>query len=160
MKRGIRPLAAALLAAGFAGGCLSPHQSTAIDVDPVAWSTPAELVLTNTDTVTLRDLQLFLRCNDRFAEDSFTVRIVVLTPDSLRFEESLPVDIPRTDSPAAIAREQIVPYRRSVRFARSGDYRLRITPQRPLRGVEAVGVSVSESNPATGETDLRPRQTN
>ncbi|WP_418982655.1 hypothetical protein [Alistipes sp.] len=149
MKRGIRHITAAIVAAGIAGGCLSPHQSTAVDVDPVAWHTAAELRLPNADTLSLRDLRLFLRCNDRFTEDSFTVRIVLRTPDSLRFEESLLIDLPRSEGPAALAREHIIPYRRQVRFARSGDYLLRITPLRPLRGVEAVGLNIVASTPGT-----------
>lgn len=141
----------------MAGGCLSPHQSTAVDVDPADWHTPAELRLPNADTVSLRDLRLFLRCNDRFAEDSFTVRIELRTPDSLRFEETLRIDLPRTEGPAALAREHLVPYRRQVRLARSGDYRLRITPERPLRGVEAVGLNAVASAPtAAGDASAGP----
>lgn len=147
-------MAAAVVAAAVAGGCLSPHQSTAVDVDPVAWRTPAELRLPNADTVSLRDLRIFLRCNDRFTEDTLTLRIAVQTPDSLRFEEFFPIDIPRTEGPAALARESVIPYRRSVCFARSGDYRLTIAPVRTLRGVEAVGINIVRSEP--DETHSRP----
>lgn len=149
MKRGIGLIAAAIAAATFAGGCLSPHHSTAVDVDPNGWRSAAVLRLENADTVSLRDLRLFLRCNDRFAEDSFTIRIAVCTPDSLRFEETFRIDLLRTEGPAALARERIIPYRSRVRFARKGHYLLSVEPLRPLRGVEAVGANIVES-PAAG----------
>ena len=102
-------------------------------------------MLANADTTSLRDLTLFLRCNDRFGEDTLTLRIVTTTPDSLRFEEFFRITSPRTNGPAAIAHEIAVPYRRHVRFAREGDYRMTIAPTRPVRGIEAVGIGTSDS---------------
>ena len=110
--------------------------------DPVSWKDPAGIVLANADTTSLRDLTLFLRCNDRFAEDTLTVRIAVTTPDSLRSEELFLLAIPRTPSPAALVREAAVPYRRAIRLGRTGDYRFTVTPTRPIRGVEAVGLTI------------------
>ncbi|WP_418409864.1 hypothetical protein [Alistipes sp.] len=132
-------------AALLAGGCLSPHQSAVADVDAAAWNRAAVLTLTNSDTTTLRDLELFLRCNDLFTEDSLTVRITVLTPDSLRHEEPFLLVIPPAHTPAALSREADVAYRRRVRFARTGDYRIKITPGRLVKGVEAVGINIVKS---------------
>ena len=154
MKRIVRRIAspaAAIAAVAAAGGCTQPFRSNAADTDPVSWKDPAGIVLANADTTSLRDLTLFLRCNDRFAEDTLTVRIRVRTPDSLqheeplRFEEFFRITSPRTNGPAAIAREIAVPYRRRVRFAREGDYRMTIAPTRPVRGIEAVGIGTSDS---------------
>lgn len=139
----------ALLTAVAAGsGCtegFSPLQSAAADVNPAAWQEAAELVIPNADTLSLRDLTVFLRCNDRFAEDTLTVRIAFRTPDSLRFEEPFTLAVPRPAAPAALTHEAGIPYRRRVRFGRTGDYRIRITPSRPVRGVEAVGIDISTS---------------
>lgn len=115
----------------------------ATDVDVTAWSAPATIIQSNADTTTLRNIDLFLCCNDRFREDSITVRIAVRTPDSLRFEEAFRMVIPRaTTTPAALKREIAIPYRRDVRLLCSGNYRITITPERPIRGVEAVGISI------------------
>ena len=99
----------------------------------------------NADTTTLRDIALFLRCNDRFAEDTLTVRIRVRTPDSLQHEEPFVMVIPPAHTPAAISREADIPYRRRVLFDRTGDYHLTITPCRPVEGVEAVGIHIAKS---------------
>lgn len=134
-------MAAALLA----GGCVSPHQSAVTDVDPFCWEQGAVVLLPNADTVTLRDAEVFLRCNDRFAEDTLTLRIATVAPDSLRFEEPLRVVIPRNEGPAALMREVAVPYRLRIRFPQNGDYRCILTPTRPVRGVEAVGINLKKS---------------
>lgn len=86
-----------------------------------------------------------LRCNDRFAEDTLTLRIATVTPDSLRFEEPFRLVIPRDESPAPLKREVAVPYRLRIRFTQSGDYRCILTPTRPVRGVEAVGINLTKS---------------
>lgn len=140
-----RPVFAAVLAALAAGSCVSPHQSAATDVDPARWSAAAEILLPNADTVTLRDAALFLRCNDRFTADTLTLRIATLTPDSLRFEEPFLLVIPRPEGPAALMREVVIPYRRRILFTQSGDYRCIVTPTRPVRGVEAVGINLTKS---------------
>lgn len=145
MKRPVRLIAAATAALLLAGGCVSPHQSAATDVDPARWSAAAEILLPNADTVTLRDAALFLRCNDRFAEDTLTLRIATVTPDSLRFEEPFLLVIPRPEGPAAMMREVVIPYRRRILFTQSGDYRCFVVPTRPVRGVEAVGISLTKS---------------
>ena len=127
-------------------GCVSPHQSAVTDVNPIRWDRKAEIHMPNTDTVTLRDASIFLRCNDRFVEDTLTIRITTLTPDSLRVEEPFLLVIPRSESPAALMREVVVPYRRRILFTRSGDYRCIVTPTRPIRGIEAVGINIEKSN--------------
>ena len=122
-------MAAALLA----GSCVSPHQSAVTDVNPARWDSRAEIRLPNADTVSLRDAVIFLRCNDRFAEDS------------LRFGEWFLLVIPHPKGPAALMREAAIPYRRRIRLTQHGDYRCSVTPVRPVRGVEAVGVDLQQS---------------
>lgn len=146
MKRSIGHI---LLAGGVlltaAGGCGSPYQTSAADVNPLRWEEPAGIRIENADTVTLRDAAIFLRYNDRFAEDTLTVRIATLSPDSLRFEEEFLLAIVRTGGPAALQHETLIPYRRRIRLLRNGEYRIFITPVRPVRGVEAVGVRLAKS---------------
>lgn len=139
-------LAALVALAGTGAGCVTPHQSAASDVDPTEWSTPAEVVFPNTDTLSSRDIMLFLRCNERFEEDTLTVRIATVTPDSLRCVELVPLRISRTRTPAALTFETAIPYRRAVRLERTGDYRFFITPNRPVQGVEAVGIHLTDND--------------
>ena len=136
----------ALAATAFlAAGCVSPHGAVATDVNSASWRDSAPITLANADTTTLRDIALFLRCNDRFAEDTLTVRIATVTPDSLRFGEWFLLVIPHPKGPAALMREAAIPYRRRIRLTQHGDYRCSVTPVRPVRGVEAVGVDLQQS---------------
>ena len=144
MKRSAGHIAA-VAAALLAGSCVSPHQSAVTDVNPARWDSRAEIRLPNADTVSLRDAVIFLRCNDRFAEDTLTVRIATATPDSLRFGEWFLLVIPHPKGPAALMREAAIPYRRRIRLTQHGDYRCSVTPVRPVRGVEAVGVDLQQS---------------
>ncbi len=134
-----------MLLAG-AGGCVSPCQSAATDINPAQWRHTAEIRIENTDTVTWRDAALFLRYDERFKEDTLTVRIAAVSPDSLRFEEYFLLAIPRTEGPAALTSEALIPYRIRLRLDRRGEYRWCITPVRNVRGVEAVGIRLSKSN--------------
>ncbi|MDE5622022.1 MAG: hypothetical protein K2K30_04585 [Alistipes sp.] len=141
----IRHITAATAIALLAGSCYTSHRSTAVDTDARSWERAAVLTLRNADTLSLHDLRLFLRCDERFAEDTFSVRIAVTTPSVLRYEEPFLIAVPRDTGPAALMREHVVPYRRRIRFAEAGDYRISITPLRPLRGVEAVGIDLVKS---------------
>ena len=94
MKRIVRRIAspaAAIAAVAAAGGCTQPFRSNAADTDPVSWKDPAGIVLANADTTSLRDLTLFLRCNDRFGEDTLTLRFRTFaeTTDSVYIEGGL-----------------------------------------------------------------------
>lgn len=133
----------ALVAAALSlGACRTPHRSAAVDVDIAEWSTDAEIVIDNDDTLAQRDIALFLRYNDCFKDDTLTLRIEVRTPDSLCCEEWLRMSMIRPRKPAALRRQAVAEYRRHAVLARSGDYRFTIAPTRPVEGVEAVGVYV------------------
>ena len=47
--------------------------------------------------------------------------------------------------PAALSREADLPYRRRIRFARTGDYCITVTPGRPVKGIEALGINIVKS---------------
>lgn len=142
-----RCVAAGLAAAAWlATGCSTPYRSVVADVDAGAWNAPVELTMPNTDTLNNYDWQFFVRSDERIAPDTFTVRIAVVTPDSLRFEEPFAVQLPVCTTPAARLCENLLDYRRRVRLSRTGDYRLTIRPVRPLRGIEAVGIQTVVSD--------------
>lgn len=141
--KGKRYLQMLVLAAAVAAtGCTQSDPSYAEDVDPHGWQRPAVLLLPNSDTITLREVKLFLRCNDRFSEDTLTLRVETVTPDSMHVGEYLCIPFPRQTAPAALARENEAPYRTRIRFRQCGDYRMILTPTRPVRGIEAVGVHI------------------
>ncbi len=122
-------------------GCVTPHGSVAVDVDPAAWFRPAELGYENTDTTALRAMNIYLSCNNLFRVDTLTVEVATLTPDSLRHSEHFVLAIPAVESPAALRREVEIPYRRDVCLQRPGRYTITVTPVRRVKGVEAVGIN-------------------
>lgn len=126
-------------------GCLTSHRSVATDVDPEEWAAAAEIVIPNADTLAHCDLSFYLRFDERFRDDTLTLRIEVRTPDSLRFDESFLFCAAHPRRPAAVRSEAAAAYRRRATFARSGDYRFLVTPVRPVAGVEAVGLHIAES---------------
>ena len=134
-------------AAGSMTGCTTPYRSIVADVPVSNWTEPVVLTLPNSDTLACYDWQLFVRNDERIVADTFTLRITVISPDSLRVGESFLVRMPvRSTTPAALLCETLVDYRRNVRLHRTGDYRLTIEPVRPLRGIEAVGLQTVKSN--------------
>ena len=136
---GVRLLLATALA-GLLTGCSMPGRTAVAEIGGGTWSDPVELVLPNNDTTGCYDWQLFVRCDDRIAPEAFTLQITLLSPDSLRFSESVAVQLPASPAAAPVLREAAVDYRRRVRLSALGNYRLRIAPHEPLRGVEAVGI--------------------
>ncbi len=133
-------------AALLAAGCGMTGQAVVVDVDPRGWTQAAELAVENDDTLSLRDIALFVRCNVRFVEDSLTLRIATLTPDSLRCEETLRLGPAPERLPSAVRGEILTPYRLRVRLPRSGSYRWQVAPTRPVAGIEAVGIRIEPSN--------------
>ncbi len=160
MKRTVGDIlrGAILSAAALASGCAAAGLSAAADVDTREWRSPAVVSVSNSDTLGLRDMALFLRCNGRFRDDTLTLHIETFTPDSLRLAETFllapaAADLERPahgkrrrHRPAAHAaasparREVLSCYRTRVRLGAAGTYRFVITPCRPVEGVEAAGI--------------------
>ena len=117
MKGAKRILRAGLLLALLpAAGCLSQHRSAVADVDPLGWREAAEVRFPNADTLAVCDLWLVVRYDAAFAGGPVDLEVTTVAPDSLRA---------------------------TLRCA--GDYRMTIRPCRPVRGIEAVGVTIEKS---------------
>ena len=140
--------AAALLAVWAASftACTVPGETAVAVLPPGVWSDPVELLLPNRDTLGTYDWRLFLRYDEHLAPDRFTLQLTVLTPDSLRFSEPVTVQLPSGPAPAALLREFGIDYRRRVRLARTGSYRILLRPQTPLQGIDAVGIQTVKSD--------------
>lgn len=126
-------------------GCGTGRQSYATDTDLKRWDCGAELLLPNIDTTTLRDISIFIYHTDDFREDSLSLRITTTTPDSLYHREELLFVPHHRRNAVGVSCEDVVTYRREVVFDRQGDYKITITPLRPVKGVAAVGIQLSKS---------------
>lgn len=125
------------------GGCSTDDGVTvATDTDPALWRIPVELSFENRDSLSLRNIELFARLDERFSEDTLTVRIETRSPDSMLFSEyyRLLFRLPATATP--LRRVAQIPYRRHVVLPRRGRYHVRISPTRRIAGVEAIGMQI------------------
>lgn len=138
-----RLAALAGVAAILSATACSTSETVAADLPHGGWSDAATLRYTNRDTLTRRELKLFLRLDERFREDSLTLRIDIYTPDSLHAVEyhRLVTAGRRSGTPTQTVVE--LPWRRDALLPHTGDYYFVLTPVRPLHGAQAVGLRVA-----------------
>ena len=112
------------------------------DVSLEGWNEPVNITYDNSDTSTLLDMDVTLHVNRRFDASSIALEITTLTPDSLRYSESvtLPVRM-RWTSNRAKTTDIALPYRRDVHFAHEGEYHISLRPLQNIVGVEAAGIT-------------------
>lgn len=146
MEQTKRMLRGALLLALLpAAGCLSPHRSAVVDVDPLGWDDAAEVRFANADTLAPYDLRLVVRYDAAFAGDPVELEVTTEAPDSLRLTERFTLRLVPTRGPSPLLRDTAVLYRRRVVLRRAGEYRMTIRPDEPVRGIEAVGIAIEKS---------------
>ncbi len=121
-------------------GCLRPDRAVVVDLDAAAWSEAVELCYENADSTARQSLQLFVRLDDRFREDSLTLHITTYSPDTLVTSEYHRLVFTERYAPAPLQRVAELPYRRGVRLPRKGCYRFRLAPTRSVEGIEAIGI--------------------
>lgn len=127
----------------LAGGCTTQEQAYVTDVTAFDPDHTAIVRMENHRANSYGELKIFLRTDDRFTEDSLTVRVVTFTPDSLRTEELHRLILPRPKRINALKQILEIPYRRSVRLRHEGTYYFSLTPTRSVAGIEAVGIRFS-----------------
>ena len=130
-----------IIAVVFCGCSLTQPRVAMGDVSRSGWSEQIDVVYNNRDTSSLCDMNVALRLGVDFASKQLPLHIVIVTPDSLRYEESvvLPVDV-ELDENRLGSVEVTVPYRKNVHLDRVGRYGLSITPECDIVGIEAVGI--------------------
>ena len=138
MKLGMRIVVAVLALAMC--GCLAPQNSLMVGVDMRSWSGEASLVYENSDTLTLRNLNIAIRYNDYFKQTALPLKIVVTTPDARCFEESVELQLQHPATVLTVATTESVPYRTDVLLSQKGCYSFTFEPQSEVRGVEAIGI--------------------
>lgn len=130
-------------------GCMGESNSKTVAVNPVGWerSELKTVVFENRDTVSLRDLVLFVTHKNDFLEscDSLLLEITTFTPDSLSYTEQFLFtgDVQqRCGNGYTVSSKR---YRSHALLGREGEYRFTIghNEMTPLCGVRAVGVEVT-----------------
>ena len=68
-----------------------------------------------------------------------------MAPVSLGLSLLFTLRLPVSRGPAPLLRDTAVLYRRRAVLRRTGEYRMTIRPDEPVRGIEAVGIAIEKS---------------
>lgn len=133
------------MAAALLSGCVAPQQTAVADVDARAWCDDAAVFVENGDTVSVRDILLFVRYDDRCPRGVLPLTVTTVAPDSTRFSEPFTLQLDPQHSAAALRGEQVVTYRRRVVLSQRGAYRMIFRPDSVAAGIEAIGINIVKS---------------
>ena len=138
-----RVIVVALMAMAL-GGCLAPQNVHMMRVNMRAWSETSNVVYENSDSLSLRSINIALRYNDNFSATLLPLKIAVTAPDSTRFEEVVEIKINHPRTALTVATTETLPYRDSALLSQKGTYIFAFTPLDKVRGVEAIGIEIRE----------------
>ena len=85
------------------------------------------------------------RYDAAFAGGPVDLEVTTVAPDSLRATEPFTLRLAPSRGPSPLLCDTAVLYRRRAVLRCAGDYRMTIRPCRPVRGIEAVGVTIEKS---------------
>ncbi len=123
-------------------GCMT-NPSVAVDVDARAWQSTVHLEVSNSDTITLRDINLFMRCEQGMVADSIELNVMTVAPDGSSYSEDFTIHMPQSSDRKSNVRFIEQCYRQRVRLVQRGAYSIYLRPYAVYKGVESWGVSVS-----------------
>ena len=140
MRGGMRIIVAVLAMAMCS--CLAPQNTQMVGVDVWSWDSAECITHENSDTISLRNINIALRYNDNFKQATLPLKVAITTPDARHFEEEviLPLHHPRTA--LTVATTESLPYRADVLLNQKGIYTFSFEPQSAVRGIEAIGVEL------------------
>ena len=124
--------------------CLAPQNSLMVGVNMRSWVGTESLTYENSDTLTLRNLDIALRYNDNFKQAVLPIKIAVTTPDQRHFEEAVELRLQHPPTALAVTTTESVPYRTDVLLNQKGCYTFSFEPLAEVRGVEAIGIKFRE----------------
>ena len=124
------------------GSCLAPQNTQMVGVDMRSWEGAESITYNNSDTLSLRNLNIALRYNDNFKQTTLPLKITVTTPDARYFEEVIELQLQQPHTALTVATTESLPYRADVLLNQKGLYTFSFEPQLAVRGVEAIGIEL------------------
>ncbi len=124
------------------GSCLAPQNTQMVGVDMRSWEGAESITYNNSDTLSLRNLNIALRYNDNFKQTTLPLKITVTTPDARYFEEVIELQLQHPHTALTVATTESLPYRADVLLNQKGLYTFSFEPQLAVRGVEAIGIEL------------------
>jgi len=140
MKMGLRIVVVAL--AMMMCSCLAPQNTQMVSVNMRSWDSVESITYDNSDTISLRNLNIALRYNNNFRQTTLPLKIAITTPDARHFEEIVELQLQRPRTALTISTTESLPYRTDVLLNQRGCYTFSFEPQSAVRGVEAIGVEL------------------
>lgn len=127
--------------------CNSGSVSLSAPVDPCGWSRGEEkrVVLLNADTVSMRNLYVFVAYDHMMYSDGLTLQVSVTSPDFLTFTDTvrIAVEAPERNGKMNVSRRL---YRSDAVLDRMGEYSFsfRHVQGEPVKGIRAVGIEITD----------------
>lgn len=127
--------------------CKNEGVSVGAPVDPRGWNYGEEktVVYMNTDTISLRQLSVFVVRDAGWKVEELDLEVTVVTPDSLAMTETVPIIRKSSESSRRLNTVSQV-YRCDVVFNKIGEYRFALGHHvaEPVRGIRAVGIEIKD----------------
>lgn len=143
MKRVVTRIMVAIIATTLCS-CLAPQNTAMVGVDMHSWTKVKSVVYENSDTISLRNLNIAIRYNDNFVDKSLPLKVVIMSPDTRIFEETITIQLHHPSTALAVSTTESRPYRTNVAFGQKGTYVFAFKPLAEVRGVEAIGIELKE----------------
>ena len=125
--------------------CLAPQNTLMVGVDMQAWNSTKSISYDNSDTLSLRNINITLRYNDNFEKASLPLKIAITTPDARHFEEDIVLQLHHPRTAITVATTESLPYRADVLLNQKGGYTFAFKPLQEVKGVEAIGIEFQEN---------------
>ncbi|MFI3330438.1 MAG: hypothetical protein R3Y38_01370 [Rikenellaceae bacterium] len=128
-------------------GCMSSHTERVVDVNPQRWAVGEclELEFENDDTISLKDLDIILRVDNRFKNVSMPLRLSFLSPDNVIFSERFNLDLSsaKTKESGVAHKDYTVKYVSEADLTKKGIYKVKFEPTlTDFVGVWAIGIKI------------------
>jgi hypothetical protein len=114
------------------------------NVDIESWSSAKSLIYSNSDTLSLRNLNIALRYNDDFKQEILPLKIAITTPDARYFEEKVELRLQHPGTALTVSTTESLPYRNNVLLNQQGYYIFTFEPLSETEGIEAIGIEFTK----------------
>ena len=132
------------LSAVVLSGCLAPENVLMTRVDMHRWDRFESITYENSDTLSLRTLNIAVRYNSEYKPNKLQMMVVVTTPDNRYFEEEVALNLRHPQTAISVTTTESLPYRDSAVLTQKGAYKFYFAPLSEVRGIEAVGIDFRE----------------
>ena len=123
-------------------GCLAPQNTQMVGVDMQSWDSVESITYDNSDTISLRNINIALRYNDNFKQTTLPLKVAITTPDARHFEEEIVLVLHHPRTALTVATTESLPYRADVLLNQKGHYTFSFEPLSKVQGVEAIGIEL------------------